>query len=113
MAALEKKRTRTEELPFEPISLDKSERFLADVLCALEAKEKVEDALTTAERLARRRKGLEGRDAKPVFTDARFGLMCEFRHTAHPRDLLRAISQLEGQLLNEQENRVRGGSHNG
>ena len=99
MAALEKKRGPTEGLPFKPIPLEETERFLAEVIRAAEEKDKVEATLTIAERLVLRRKELEELDAKPVFTDPRFRVICEFTHTAHRNSLLSAISHLERQML--------------
>ena len=101
VAALEKKRGPTEGLPFKPIPLEETERFLAEVIRAAEEKESVEATLTIAERLVLRRKELEELDAKPVFTDPRFRVICEFTHTAHRNTLLSAISQLERQMLDE------------
>ena len=101
VAALEKKRGPTEGLPFKPISLEETERFLAEVIRAAEEKDKVEATLTIAERLALRRKELQALDEKIVFTDARFRVICEFTHTAHRNTLLSAISQLERQMLDE------------
>ena len=112
LAALEKKREPVDRLPFEVRPIEESERLLARVVRSAEEKARREATLTTAERLALRRKKLEELDAKPVFTDPRFRVICEFTHTAHRRDLLRGISHLEQQLLHEQEKGVGAGSHN-